>query len=101
MRASASSLHASAPTLRCPSAKESPMLIFTMRRAGRAAALAAGLIIAAACTDASGVGGNTADKSPPTIHLSKGGTTPDTVLAFQVEVKDNLGIKQIKVNVSG
>ena len=77
------------------------MLTFTMRRAGRAAALAAALITAGACTDASGVGGNSADKSPPTIHLSKGGTTPDTVLAFQVEVKDNLGIKTIKVNVSG
>ncbi len=77
------------------------MLIFTMRRAGRAVALASALIAASACSDSTGVGNTSADKSPPTIHLSKGGTTPDTVLAFQVEVKDNLGIKTIRVNVSG
>ncbi len=61
------------------------------------------VIAAAACTDAAGTGpgGNQSDKTPPTVHLSKGGTVPDTVISFQVEVKDNLGIKTIRVNVSG
>ncbi|HEX2723787.1 MAG TPA: hypothetical protein VHM24_12800 [Gemmatimonadaceae bacterium] len=72
-----------------------------MRRAGLATALAIALTAAMACSDATGVGNNSADKSPPTVHLSKGGTAPDTVIAFQVEVKDNLGIKTINVNVSG
>jgi hypothetical protein len=67
----------------------------------RVAAIAA-LAVAAGCTsDASGVGGNLSDKVPPTIHLSKGGTVADSVIAFQVEVKDNLGIKNIKVNLTG
>lgn len=59
-------------------------------------------IFTAACNgDSTGLNGDQADKTPPTIQLSKGGTTADTVLAFQVEVKDNLGIKKIKVNISG
>src|SRR5688572_7679114 len=77
------------------------MPIFTMRRARGGAALVAALIVAAACTDSAGAGNLSEDKSSPTIHLSKGGSVPDTVIAFQVEVKDNLGIKSIKVNVSG
>ena len=59
-------------------------------------------IFTAACNgDSTGLNGDQADKTPPTIQLSKGGTTADTVLAFQVEVKDNLGIKKIKGNISG
>jgi hypothetical protein len=80
------------------------MLNFTMGRARRGAALmaAAVSIFTAACNgDSTGLNGDQADKTPPTIQLSKGGTTADTVLAFQVEVKDNLGIKKIKVNISG
>src|SRR5512141_378188 len=80
------------------------MLNFTLGRARRGAALmaAAVSIFTAACNgDSTGLNGDQADKTPPTIQLSKGGTTADTVLAFQVEVKDNLGIKKIKVNISG
>ena len=81
------------------------MLKLYVRRAKRGAALAAiaaAALAAGACSsDSTGIGGDVADKSPPTVNLSKGGTTVDTVLAFQVEVKDNLGIKSIKVNISG
>ena len=80
------------------------MLNISIARARRGAAiLAAGVsIFTAACSsDSTGLGGDLSDKSPPTVHLSKGGTSADTVLAFQVEVKDNLGIKTIKVSLSG
>lgn len=75
----------------------------SLRRASRAIAAGLALSAAAACTDAStGPGGSDlSDKSPPSVTLSKGGTSLDTVLTFQVEVKDNLGIKSIRVNVSG
>lgn len=67
----------------------------------RGAAVAAALV-AVACTDAStGPGGDRSDRRPPTVNLAKGGTTLDTLVAFQVEVSDDLGIKSIKVNVSG
>ena len=77
---------------------------FTFARARRG--IFAGAVMAAAlaaCTDSTtGPGGSQlGDKSPPTVTLAKGGTTLDSVIAFQVEVKDNLGIKSIKVNVSG
>src|SRR5215217_3498835 len=74
------------------------------QRARRVAALAAVFvsIFTAACSgDSAGLGGNQADRVAPTIQLSKGGTSSDTVISFQVEVKDNLGIKNIKVNVTG
>src|SRR5689334_14750645 len=82
------------------------MLNLTTNRFGRRAARLASVAIViavAACTDAggNGLGGNQTDKTPPTVHLSKGGSVPDTVISFQVEVKDNLGIKTIRVNVSG
>ncbi len=79
------------------------MLNYMSRRGVRKATIVsiAALIVATACSDSTGIGNTTGDKSPPTIHLSKGGTTPDTVIAFQVEVKDNLGIKTIKVNITG
>jgi hypothetical protein len=80
------------------------MLILSFTRARRFAAVAAAAMsmIAAACSsDSSGLGGNQMDKTPPTVSLSKGGTSADTVLSFQVEVKDNLGIKQVKVNLTG
>ena len=76
---------------------------FTGRaRRGAAVAAAAMSIIAAACSsDSTGLGGNTADKSPPTVQLSKGGTGADTVISFQVQAKDNLGLKTIRVNITG
>ena len=62
----------------------------------------AAALAAAACTDSTtGPRGDLMDKTPPTVTLAKGGTTLDTLVAFQVEVKDNLGIKSIRVNVSG
>ena len=65
-------------------------------------ALAAAALVAVACSDAStGPGGDLSDRKAPTVKLAKGGTTLDTLVAFQVEVKDDLGIKSIKVNVSG
>jgi hypothetical protein len=65
------------------------------------AAIGAALALAS-CRDATtSPGGGLSDKSPPTVHLAKGGTSADTVVSFQVEVKDNLGIKSVKVNVSG
>jgi hypothetical protein len=64
--------------------------------------LALAAMVAVSCTDAStGPAGDRSDKNPPTVNLAKGGTTLDTLVAFQVEVKDDLGIKSIKVNVSG
>ena len=72
------------------------MLKLTFRGAIGAAAL-----LAVACTDASTGPGDLSDKKPPTVKLAKGGTTLDTLVAFQVEVNDDLGIKSIKVNVSG
>ena len=80
------------------------MLNFSIVRARRGAAVAAAAIsvIAAACSsDSTGLGGNTSDKTPPTVELSKGGTSADTVLSFQVQVKDNLGFKNVRVNISG
>ncbi len=72
------------------------------RHSGRVVTAAGFAVIATACADATGViGGNTADKTPPTMHLSQAGTVPDSVVAFQVNVKDNIGIKTIKVNVTG
>lgn len=74
-----------------------------LRSRRRTAAVAAALIaVAAACSDSLSSGSNMlGDKSPPAVTLSKGGAAADTVITFQVDVKDNLGIKSISVNVSG
>jgi hypothetical protein len=77
-------------------------LSFIRARRGVTVAIAAVSVFAAACSsDSTGIGGNSMDKSPPTVQLSKGGTSADTVLSFQVQVKDNLGIKNVRVNISG
>ena len=77
-------------------------LSFIRARRGVTLAIAAVSVFAAACSsDSTGIGGNSMDKSPPTVQLSKGGTSADTVLSFQVQVKDNLGIKNVRVNISG
>lgn len=78
----------------------------TIGRARRGAALIAATVaitFATACSDGGGTGpgGDMSDKSPPTVTLTRGGTVADSVIAFQVEVKDNLGIKSIRVNISG
>jgi hypothetical protein len=79
------------------------MLKLTIDRVRHAAALAAAavaIMAGAACSDSTGASGNLSDKTPPTIEVMPGAST-DTVVSFFVEVKDNLGIKKISVNVSG
>ncbi|MBA3645937.1 MAG: hypothetical protein H0W63_07130 [Gemmatimonadaceae bacterium] len=63
--------------------------------------LAAAIAIAAAfaCSDST-ASSVTGDKNPPTVSLTKG-VNSDSVVAFTVGVKDNLGIKSIHVAVSG
>jgi hypothetical protein len=58
-------------------------------------------LVAAACTDSTTATSTLADKSPPTVSLTRGSSSADTVLSFGVEVKDNLGIKTISVVMSG
>ena len=72
-------------------------------RAIAAFAAAAVVLMAAACSgsDSTTVSNTLADKSPPSVSLSKGSTAVDTIIAFDVEAKDNLGLKTISVNVSG
>lgn len=69
---------------------------------GPALAAIAFALVVGACADATGVlGGNTADNVPPTVHINPSTSTVDSVVAFSVNVKDNIGIKNIKVTVSG
>ena len=72
-----------------------------IRRGAGVAAVAVSMLTAACSGDSAGLGGNQMDKTKPTVDLVKGGTSADTVIAFQVEVKDNLGIKNVKVSVTG
>jgi len=51
-----------------------------------------------ACSAATDTG---ADHTPPTIKLTKGSSTVDTVLALTADVHDNLGIKRVHFEVSG
>jgi len=70
-------------------------------RAIAAAAAMATVLVAGACADSTSVGNTLADKSPPSVSLTTGGSAVDTLISFNVEAKDNLGIKTINVNVSG
>lgn len=67
-----------------------------------AAGLAAAVIVAAAvaCSDSSSTSGLTGDSSAPKVTLFKN-SSADSVIAFTVGVKDNLGIKSIHVSVTG
>lgn len=60
------------------------------------AILAAG----AACTDAAGVTDPGTDRIAPTVKVAAG-TGADSTLAFSVTANDNLGLKTIKVRVTG
>jgi hypothetical protein len=80
------------------------MLIQMKRREARAIAAAAAtalVLVAGACSDSTSATNMLADKSPPSVSLSRGSSTVDTVIAFQVDAKDNLGLKTISVRVSG
>ena len=80
------------------------MLIHMKTRPARAiaaAAVTALVLVAGACADSTSIGNTLADKAPPSVSLTAGGSTVDTVISFNVEAKDNLGIKTITVNVSG
>ena len=65
-----------------------------------AAGLAAAVAIAAAVACGDSTAGLTTDKSAPTVSLAKVASA-DSIVAFTVGVKDNLGIKTIHVTVSG
>ncbi len=80
------------------------MLTQMKRREVRAIAVFAAVAVVAlagACSDASTATNMRADKSPPDVSLSQGSAGVDTVIAFQVDAKDNLGLKTIIVNVTG
>ena len=51
-----------------------------------------------ACSDSAST--EFGDLAPPTVTLAAG-TAQDTTLAFSAEVRDNLGIKRVQVNVTG
>lgn len=70
-------------------------------RALAAAAAMATVLVAGACADSTSIGNTLADKSPPSVNLTTGGSSVDTLISFNVEAKDNLGIKTISVKVSG
>lgn len=55
-------------------------------------------LLTLACSDAAST--EFGDLAPPTITLAAG-TAQDTTLAFSAEVRDNLGIKRVQVNVTG
>jgi hypothetical protein len=79
------------------------MLTRIMRQHARALGVAATVMFAAgACSSDSSTATNTlADKSAPTVNVSAASSSVDTVVAFQVDAKDNLGLKKITVTVSG
>ncbi|HVD61860.1 MAG TPA: hypothetical protein VNC11_13390, partial [Gemmatimonadaceae bacterium] len=73
-----------------------------MRHTTRIGFAAIVALIAGACSSDGTTPTNTvADKIPPSVNLSASGSTVDTVIAFQVDAKDNLGLKTITVNVTG
>lgn len=79
------------------------MLNTIMRRnAFSAAVVAAAVLAVGACSSDGTTPTNTiGDKIPPTVNLSATNSSVDTVIAFQVDAKDNLGLKTITVSVTG
>src|SRR5688500_11731428 len=74
-----------------------------MTRRGLASLAAATvlIVVAGACGESTSGSNTLSDQSPPSVALSKSGTSVDTVIAFQVDAKDNLGLKTISIKVSG
>ena len=80
------------------------MLTHMMSREARAVAVFAAtavVFLAGACSDGTTASNTLADKSAPSVTLSAGTSSVDTVISFQVDAKDNLGLKTISVKVSG
>src|SRR5688500_19664682 len=73
----------------------------TSRGLASLAAAMALVAIAGACGESTSSTNTLSDQSPPSVALSKGGTSVDTVIAFQVDAKDNLGLKTISINITG
>jgi len=73
----------------------------TPGRAGRLVGLAA-LVVAGACVEGNGPGGGViADTTPPVVTVSAAAPSSDSVVAFNVVATDNLGLLDVRVNVSG
>jgi hypothetical protein len=77
------------------------MLTTIRKRELRALAAAALVVVGGACSETGSPTNTLADNNAPTVSLSKGSTAVDTVISFQVEAKDNLGLKTISVRLSG
>jgi hypothetical protein len=80
------------------------MLTPMMSREARAVAVFAAtavVLLAGACSDGTTATSTLKDKSAPSVTLSAGSSSVDTVISFQVDAKDNLGLKTISVKVSG
>ncbi|HUQ21339.1 MAG TPA: hypothetical protein VM099_17125 [Gemmatimonadaceae bacterium] len=79
------------------------MLNSIMTRYARTAAVVAAVVLAVgACSSDGTTPTNTiGDKIPPTVNLSPMSSSVDSTIAFQVDAKDNLGLKTITVSVSG
>ena len=72
------------------------------RRASAAATLCGALaLVAAACSDRQPTGGNEPDRTPPSIAVSGGTPSADTTIAVNVLARDNLGLRNIIVQVRG
>src|SRR6476660_4917253 len=81
-----------------------PMLTSIMSREARALsvfAVTAVVLLVGACSDGTTASNTLADKSAPSVTLTAGSSSVDTVISFQVDAKDNLGLKTIFVKVSG
>jgi len=80
------------------------MLTPSMTREARAVAVFAAtavVFLVGACSEGTTTSNTLADKSAPSVSLSAGSTSVDTVISFQVDAKDNLGLKTISVKVTG
>ncbi len=80
------------------------MLTHIMSREARAVAVFAAtavVLLAGACSEGTTATNTLADKSAPSVSLSAGSSSVDTVISFQVDAKDNLGLKTVSVKVSG
>ena len=80
------------------------MLISIMSREARALSVFAAtavVLLVGACSEGTTASNTLADKSAPSVSLTAGSSSVDTVISFQVDAKDNLGLKTISVKVTG